>query len=306
MMMTKTGVTLALLPLAVILTGCGGGGGGSSSATLGGFTSFTAAARNSAISLSGMSQEASYTYNTSTSKVASLGPISSGDNATASITYDSSGNTTTAQYTSANGTSLNFSRANGDIFGYLRINNNIDVAISADGTKYILAANPHGFQWDYQTFGTWVTGAGTGSGQVGFSSMGATTSSANIPTTGAATYSGYTGGRYSAANGDDYFTSSSLTANANFANRTLAVTSSNTQVTRDLLSASSNSNLNFTGSLAYNSGSNQFTGNITTTGGLNGTMTGKFYGPSANEIGGVFATQPSGVQLYGGSFGAKR
>ena len=310
-MKTNTGMILIVLPFAAILTGCGGGGGGSSSATLGGFTSFSSTTRGQPVSLSGMSSEVTYTYNTTTAKVTGLGTQSAAaDGATVGVTYNSSGAPTTEQFVSANGTALSFNAASGDTFGELIINRSIDAVVSANGQNLVLSANPYDFGWDYQTFGTWVTGAGTGSGIGGVSSVGAATAAGSIPATGTANYTGITGGRYVAANGDDYFTSSSLGAAANFTNRTLAVTSSGSQARRDLSPSGttvSNSNLNFTGNLAYNSGSNQFTGNITTTGGLNGTMTGKFYGPTAQEIGGIFSARASsGLEGYIGAFGAKR
>ena len=308
-MKMKTGMILTVLPLAMSLTGCGGGGGGSSSATLGGFTSFSSATRGSPISLDGMSSETAYTYNTTTKKITGLGAQSAvADGATANITYNSAGQATTAQLVSANRTTLSFNAANGDTFGNLIINPSIDAVVSANHQNYVLLANPYDFGWDYQTFGTWVTGAGTGSGTVGMISAGSLTAAGSIPTTGTATYTGVTGGRYAAANGDDYFTGSALSANVNFAARTLAVSSTGTQVTRDLLAVSNNANLNFTGNLAYNAGSNQFTGNIATTGGLNGTMTGKFYGPAAQEIGGIFSARANAglPESYAGAFGAKR
>ena len=38
-----------------------------------------------------------------------------------------------------------------------------------------------------------------------------------------------------------------------------------------------------------------------------GTVTGKFYGPAANELGGTFAVRAgAGVESYAGAFGSKR
>jgi hypothetical protein len=67
-----------------------------------------------------------------------------------------------------------------------------------------------------------------------------------------------------------------------------------------------NSNLNMSGTLSYVSGSNQFSGAITTTNGMTGSAKGRFYGPSAQEIGGTFSVTGSGVQSYGGAFGGSR
>ena len=59
-----------------------------------------------------------------------------------------------------------------------------------------------------------------------------------------------------------------------------------------------------TGTLTYEAGSNQFTGPVETTGGMEGTATGLFFGPAAQEIGGTFATRGEGVEAYIGAFGA--
>jgi hypothetical protein len=61
-----------------------------------------------------------------------------------------------------------------------------------------------------------------------------------------------------------------------------------------------------TGTLTYSAGANQFTGNVATTGGLTGTATGRFYGPTAQEIGGTFGIAGAGVTPYGGALGGKR
>jgi hypothetical protein len=72
---------------------------------------------------------------------------------------------------------------------------------------------------------------------------------------------------------------------------------------------SPNSNLNLSGTLSYLAGSNQFSGTVNTTS-MSGIATGKFYGPSAQEIGGTFSvsngTVGSGGSAYIGGFGGKR
>ena len=160
--------------------------------------------------------------------------------------------------------------------------------------------------WDYQTFGTWVTGAGTGSGKAGNYSIGVATSGSSIPASGTATYTGSTGGRYADAGGLDYFTSSDLSAVANYATRSISLSSTGTKVTRDLLNQSTNNNLNFTGTMTYSAASNDISGTIVTTGGLNGTTKGQFYGPSANELGGSFTATGAGLETYSGAFGAEK
>jgi hypothetical protein len=48
-------------------------------------------------------------------------------------------------------------------------------------------------------------------------------------------------------------------------------------------------------------------GTLTTSGGLSGNSTGQFYGPNAEELGGVFFLKAgSGVESYRGAYGAKQ
>jgi hypothetical protein len=59
--------------------------------------------------------------------------------------------------------------------------------------------------------------------------------------------------------------------------------------------------------LSYAQGVNSFSGGLTTANGaLNGQGTGRFYGPSAQEIGGVYSLSGSGLSRLIGGFGGKR
>ena len=290
--------------LAALLTGCGGGGG--TSATLASFSSWNAVQRPSAFTVEGISQSGNYTWNSSTDRITSRVDGTSQSGAAYTGTYDANGYATAVTLTPAGGSSVSWSRTSGDTFGYLILNSNIDAAVSADGSKIGLAANPYDYNWDYQTFGIWTTGAGTGSGTYGAMSIGAQTAGSAIPTTGTATYSGYTGGRYVNAAGQYWFTSSAMTAAANFGTRSIAFTTTGTQVTPDLINVANNTNLNMSGNLTYAAATNQITGTVTTTGGLSGSVNGRFYGPSAQEIGGTFSVTGAGLEGYAGAFGGKR
>ncbi len=48
-----------------------------------------------------------------------------------------------------------------------------------------------------------------------------------------------------------------------------------------------------------------FSGNVSATG-LTGSSSGQFYGPNAEELGGVFALEGTGVETYIGGYGAKQ
>ena len=52
------------------------------------------------------------------------------------------------------------------------------------------------------------------------------------------------------------------------------------------------------GTLNHAAGSNQFTGTVTATG-LSGSATGNFYGPAAQEIGGIYNLTGTAGQLSG-------
>ena len=77
-----------------------------------------------------------------------------------------------------------------------------------------------------------------------------------------------------------------------------------TEVSNLLEGATEMPALNMTGTLEYEAEANHFTGPVETTGGMEGTANGVFYGPAAEEIGGTFATQGTGVEAYIGGFGA--
>ncbi len=287
------------------LSGCGGGGGGTS-ATLASFSSWGAVQPGTSVIVEGISQSGTYTWDSASDLVTARTDGGSTSGASYRATYDANGNATSVTLTPAGGSSISWSRSAGDTFGTLNINSNIDAVVSADGTRYALAANPFAYGWDYQSFGVWTTGAGTGSGTYGAMSVGAMTAGSAIPTSGTATYSGYTGGRYVDGSGAYFFTSSSMTASANFATRNIAFSTSGTQVTADLSNSSGNSGLNMSGTLNYSAATNQISGSVTTGGGMSGSVNARFYGPSAQEIGGTFSLTGAGIEGYSGAFGGKR
>lgn len=297
---------LALWAAILILSACGGGGGGGGG-NVAPFVSYSQVGTNTEVSVeNGISNEVDYTYNVGTTTLTSLTNAQRGQSGAKVVaSYDTSSNIATATLTTAGGTSVSWNSAT-DTIGTLLLNSNIETVVSASGQNYTLIANPFDFGWNYQTFGTWLTGGGTGSGKAGNYSIGSPTTGASIPTTGTATYTGATGGRYSSAAGLDYFVSSNLSAVANYATRSVALTSTSSVVSRDLLSQSSMNALNFTGSMTYAAASNSLTGTISTTGGLSGTAKGQFYGPNANELGGGFTASGAGLELFSGAFGAKK
>ncbi len=310
--MKKTILSLVITTGAsIVLTACGGGGGNGnviSGPTSQVFTKWSAIQPNTTTTVSGDSSQGTYTYNSGTDKITAvtMNPQQSGTTFTEVI--DSAGLIKSINFTTTSGTNQTFTTPT-DTFGTLISSSNVTAAISADGTRYALAGKTSALGWDYQDFGVWVTGAGTGSGTYGAASFGAATAAGSVPTSGTATYSGFTGGRYVATDGTYFFTSSALTSNVDFAARSVSFATTGTSQSANLTSGSftTNNALNLTGALTYSAGSNQFTGAVANSGStLTWTATGRFYGPAVQEIGGTFGVTGSGISAYGGGFGAKK
>jgi hypothetical protein len=302
---------LAVAIASVLLSACGGGGGSNGTVPTP-FTSWSAVSDGSTVVAPAMSQEVVQTTDPATGLVTGIGTPSAVDTAASSFTETVSrgGTITRVVITSPTG-SVTYDTAMGDTIGYLApaIDPTIRYAAKSNRSSYALAQDPSSFGWEYQSFGVWSTAPVAGTGNAGAMSTGAPTRGADIPTSGTATFTGKSIGFYTDAAGVGYAAFSDVSVNANFGARTLGLSSSGTSKTHDYITKSPASNLDLTGTLTYAAGTNSFTGNLTNTSGtaLSGTSTGRFYGPSAQELGGVFTLKAgSGVETYGGAYGAKR
>jgi hypothetical protein len=143
-------------------------------------------------------------------------------------------------------------------------------------------------KYQYMAWGWWLTSDyATTDAMIdtveGFFVVGKPTDPANIPTIGTATYAGETFGQ--ALDGATYGT---FNATADFQNRQIAVSSTGTVLDTGSATVAA-SQYDFGGTLTYAAGVNQFGGAISNPdSGMRGTATGMFYGPAAEEIGGVF------------------
>lgn len=283
-----------------ILAGCGGGGGGTNIRE---FTSWSAVEPGTTVRINAMTREATATFNGEL--VSAITPLSAvTTNSSVTMTFDSNGDATGLAITTPL-SSVSFSTANGDMFG--NIYPELIGVASQDASKAALAADPYYLGWDYQSFGIWFTNDLWGEGTVGVMSLGAPTSGDAIPTSGTATYLGMTGGMYLDPAGNQYFTFSDMTVDANFGTRSLAFATSDTYISQDLIVDVSAPELDLTGTLTYSAGTNSFSGTVDNGDALSGTANGRFYGPVAEELGGVFAlTSGNGVETYGGGFGGVR
>jgi hypothetical protein len=305
---------LAASLVSLLLSACGGGSNDivptppPTTPTGTPFTSWSAVTPGSTVVVPGMSQQVSWTGVPTTGPVTSIGTPTAVDTSASSFTetLNNSGAITKIVIASPTG-NVTFDTAVGDTIGFLAIDPDVIVAVNGAGTNIALAADPAAFGWNYQSFGVWETGMGTGSGSAGVMSAGAPTAGSAIPISGTATFTGALGGIYVDASGNDFVTEAALTVNADFGARTLGVSSAGTIKSPDLASTSTASNLNLTGTLTYAAGSNAFAGTVTNGSTLTGTSNGRFYGPAAEELGGVFVLKAnSGVEAYGGAYGAKR
>jgi hypothetical protein len=174
----------------------------------------------------------------------------------------------------------------------------------------LYTTRPAGAAFQYLTWGDWFEESGpngTVNGVAGVLVVGQPTPPANIPTSGTATYTGLTEGWFanSATSSVDDF-HANFTATANFSARTLAVSTSGMMVDEGGPTPVSRPERNYSGTLSYSAGSNQFSGPVTTaTSGGTGTATGQFFGPAAQEIGGVVKLSIGTIQAIG-TFSGKR
>ena len=300
---------------ALILSACGGGGGGGNLSQLIEFSSWANVQANQTVRLQGISHNTDYTAPAPNFVVTQLS-ASTDASSTVSITYDGQQNVSAISLTSGS-KSHTFATSSGDTIGnlgtYLGASySDIAFATDANGTNVGIAAEPlaSNLNWNYQSFGAWETGRGTGSGYAAVTSVGSMTTGAGIPTTGNATYTGYSGGVAISFDGtQDFVVSSEFQATADFATRSVSIQATNSgaydPVNDILYSGNAATEFNYNGVLTYDAGSNALSGTIMLSWG-NGTADGRFYGPSASEIGGIFEARGAGVSGYFGAFGAKQ
>lgn len=294
----------------VALANCGGGGGGGSRYFYNEkFTSWDDVAPNDIVKIPGNGQESSYTYDVAGEKVTSLAGFS--DVKVNDYVIYESDQVPRALAIETSKSFISWSEFLGDDISNLGAVGlpQIDAATSSDQTALALTANPYFLGWNYQTFGVWVTGSGTGSGRIGTLSVGSVTPSAGVPNVGTATYLGELGGAYVAPDGTDFLATADLQVDADFVTNALDFQSSNTQLTRELLTFTPDSSLDLNGTLTCCGGSSGFLGPVSNqTGSLVGEAEGSFYGPNAEELGGNFllTNSSNGLETYVGSFGAAR
>ena len=184
---------------------------------------------------------------------------------------------------------------------------------TATATSYydilVISLIPSGYQ--YTQYGDWSQCSANCSANGGTNSVngvyvwGSATAPGNIPIAGTFTYNGNIEGNYLSAVGTKATvsgtqgTTGNMAATVNYATRSIAFSTSNSQFNAGAVAAP---NLNISGTLTYAPGQNLFAGTVTSAT-MTGTASGRFYGPNAEEIGGIYSLSGGGAGHYGAFFG---
>jgi hypothetical protein len=281
----------------LVLTACGGGGGGGAggtSSTLAPFVNWdTSLKANQNFQVSGISVETMVVSDPTTGYFLSASDaVERSVNVTGTVNAKAD-NLTKFAMTSSSGRTLSFTSGIVKEGGYF-------VAESLDQSEKLRLADPADLDWKYQSFGYWENLSQNFSLSTdGYYSAGTVTQASAIPIRGTATYIGAGIFSYSEVGKKQVLHESSITGRADFAARELRLESILSGGTPD-------PKLNFSGTLNYGPGASAFSGALENTGGtMSGSASGRFYGPAAQEIGGVFSLKsPSGDQRIFGAFGA--
>ncbi|MBO9408311.1 transferrin-binding protein-like solute binding protein [Shimia sp. R9_1] len=287
----RTSSLVIALLAAPALSACGGGGGDETIA----FTSVSELPDDGTVRLEGRGNSANFRVNASTGELTLNNRQA--DQA-ARLDIKRSGGNATNILASAGSATVSFD-TNASPLTAVR---DLAAFASPDGEQIaVFGIGDARTDYEHQAFGAWIDGFGSDNGSIATASVGARTDAANLPTN-SASYRGQTVGLAQLNDGDTYLADSELTVSTSDF-RTLNLDSTNTIVENlDTFVVRSESDLNFTGTATV-SGSG-FSGNISGTA-VNGNIEGNFFGPNAEEVGGVFDSQ-SGDTAYIGSFGAVR
>jgi hypothetical protein len=293
--MTSIRTTALSIIVLAALTACGGGGGGGGNTIREvPFTSFSALAPDQTAVMTGISQTATGNITVFGGggfrvDTASLGGVDT-DNSTARLTYNGSADLSAMSFSTPQ-SSASFGPGQIDCSSSPACVavNDTTVGWTIDATKI----GPLG--WNYQSFGVWLSLLSTTSFQVGAMSAGAVTPGNAVPTSGPATFTGVSSGFYVNNNGVPHVLAADMTAIVDFGTpRSVAFNTTNTLI-GDLNAGGAAlpaPGLDLIGSFTFAPGSSQFSGPVhtfdTSVDGLTGNGSGRFYGPNAQEIGGVY------------------
>ena len=311
---------LLFFVFVLILSGCGGGGGGGGGGGLTTtiFTDWSSVNPPEIVKLTGLSQDTEFKIDPDDPPfvITDYG-VSTG--ATATVKYRADGSIERIDVNTPY-IDLTWNEAAGDI-----ISNDGPMIFAGDpnvlkfGVFFNPLEMPPADAWEYQTFGAWADARPIAAGAVGALSVGTPTPGNAIPLLGNATFTGHSAGIYTISSGTAVFvTESAVTVDANFLDRELAFRTTGTTLLNiedgkqwgdSQVGPPPTLDITSVGPLRYDPGVNRFTGDVSAPGltGLTGKTTGQFYGPAAEELGGVFSlTGADGREHYSGAYGAAK
>ena len=288
-------ITFVVLP--ILMSACAGGSSSSDgSASTNAFTSWSAT----------ISANAPVTFTGGSTSVMAIDGTSVQTDSDGTATLALGGNGIFSSINAATPTnSVSFSAAKGDTLssGFYQTST---IALNKAETTIGVFTNPTYYGFEYQTYGAWGAygNATTSSNAV---SVGSATPVTGLPATGSYTFTGGASGYYTDPSKLAYVTNATMTATASFDSRVVNFNTTGTYISGSPAgNAIPASDLNLAGTLTIASGANKLSGNVTTVNGMTGNANGKFYGPTANEVGGTFAVSGSGLGTFVGGFGGKR
>ncbi len=323
MEITVMNVRLALVFLfvGIELTACSGSGGNSAMTPVP-FTSFSAITSNQPVQATGISQTVNATTaplgNVTSTTVAAVDTLNSSAQMTYSALPAMSAFSFSTPASSPGWAGLNVLCTGASGVCTASSGNSLGVIINPLDTPVAT------LQWNYQSFGYWLVNLSSTAKIAAAMSFGNPTPPAGVPVGGTASYSnGLSGGTYIDPSGAVFIYRATMNASADFGARTVTFSTTGTQTAPvpspisvpATFSPNSSLDIIIMTTPPYAPGTNGFTGTVQAPGatgtiatpGLTGTMTGKFYGPTAQEIGGVLSLKAaSGPETMIGGFGGKQ
>lgn len=284
-----------LATTALLLSTLSACGGGSTSAVP--FTSMSERPEDGAVALQGKAHTASYNRNSLTGTI-DAGFSSDVKDSTLTATFEDG--THVATQASAGDSSFDIDTRED---GQVTVSQHLASMASRSDSSLAFFSNPDTAGLDYMSYGAWVDVDSPYSGSIVAGTYGTVTQEADMPSSGSATFRGNGVGVADLNDGSLYATEFDVSVYTSDFNR-VSISSSNT-ITTELTAYSGsryNTSLDFSGSGTIDG--SEIKANLTSSFG-NGTATGSFYGPNAEEIGATFGIDGSNG-THVGSFGASR
>ncbi len=302
-----------------LLTACGGGGGGSAG-TVGAATPAPApaAAPTSGIAINLQPAKTTVTYSAAASTAIGAGKgmgnitiAMVGQSATITLSTDASGNLSGVTIpagsindtASSGGTGRSLTDPATLLFGFQLQ----DTLYFANTISYSLSQAAAGQGLSSSAYGIWASTGKSLPGDVGVFAIGNPTPPTSVPTSGSATFNGFTVGaggpiNSNAADGSSiYSLKGDAQIVANFATQSVTANLTNFTTSRSYSNSIQTSVPDLAGKATMSG--NAYSGPISG-GGLTGTINGNFYGSTAQETAGVWQASGGG-NAWIGSFGAK-